>query len=119
TGWTVRSDHRLDGTRSINGRQYQTRIMTSARKDPSVALWLTIILVVLVGYPLSFGPACWITSRADDRELPTAYLPIGWLLGNSPRLIVVAFIAYAQVGMPAGSHITIPAEGDIVSVIRR
>ena len=34
------------------------------RKHPSAAFWITVALVaVLVGYPLSFGPACWISSR--------------------------------------------------------
>jgi hypothetical protein len=32
--------------------------MTSDRKKPGVAFWATVVLVaVLVGYPLSFGPA--------------------------------------------------------------
>jgi hypothetical protein len=31
------------------------------RKKPGVAFWATVALVVvLVAYPLSFGPACWI-----------------------------------------------------------
>jgi hypothetical protein len=37
--------------------------MTS-RKKPGLAFWATVVVVVvLVAYPLSFGPACWITSR--------------------------------------------------------
>jgi hypothetical protein len=29
------------------------------RKQPGVAFWATVVVVaVLVGYPLSFGPAC-------------------------------------------------------------
>ena len=37
------------------------------RKKPGVAFWVTVTLfAVLVGYPLSFGPACWITSRLDE-----------------------------------------------------
>ena len=36
----------------------------SDRKKPGVAFWATVVVVVaLVAYPLSFGPACWITSR--------------------------------------------------------
>ena len=38
--------------------------MTTDRKHPSAAFWITVALVVvLVGYPLSFGPACWATSK--------------------------------------------------------
>jgi hypothetical protein len=43
--------------------------MTSDRKKPGVAFWATVALVVvLVGYPLSFGPACWIAGRTDGRR---------------------------------------------------
>jgi hypothetical protein len=38
--------------------------MTSPRKHPSLAFWITAALVaVLVGCPLSFGPACWLSDR--------------------------------------------------------
>ena len=38
--------------------------MTSDGKKPGVAFWATVVVVaVLVAYPLSFGPACWISSR--------------------------------------------------------
>ena len=37
------------------------------RKKPGVAFWATLGLVaVLVGYPLSFGPACWAAGRTND-----------------------------------------------------
>jgi len=41
--------------------------MSDSRKHPTVAFWITVAMVAaLVGYPLSFGPACWSASR--DRE---------------------------------------------------
>ncbi len=44
--------------------------MTTDHKHPTAAFWLTVALVVvLVGYPLSFGPACWISSYVDDPVL--------------------------------------------------
>ena len=37
--------------------------MTS-RKKPGVAFWATVaVVVVLVAYPLSFGPLVWLDSR--------------------------------------------------------
>jgi hypothetical protein len=42
------------------------------RKKPGVTFWATVVMVVtLVAYPLSFGPACWlcekgVLSRMDD-----------------------------------------------------
>ena len=52
--------------------------MTS-RKKSGLAFWATVVVVVgLVLYPLSFGPACWITSRTDFgwRAVPTLYYPL-------------------------------------------
>lgn len=42
--------------------------MTPSRKHRSVALWITVVVVaIVVGYPSSFGPACWLVNegRAD------------------------------------------------------
>ena len=32
--------------------------MTSSPKKPGVAFWATVVVVVALTYPLSFGPAC-------------------------------------------------------------
>jgi len=56
--------------------------MTSDRKHPSAAFWITVALVaVLLGYPLSFGPACWITATGIVPEpfvqfIANAYFPL-------------------------------------------
>ena|SRR5665213_2817689 len=35
-------------------------------KKPGVAFWASVtVVMVLVGYPLSFGRACWISSRTN------------------------------------------------------
>ena len=52
--------------------------MTS-HKHPSAAFWITAALVVvLAGYPLSFGPACWLTSHTGIGTpfVPTVYRPL-------------------------------------------
>ncbi len=37
--------------------------MSEERKKPTAGFWITVALVAaLVGYPLSFGPACWVTT---------------------------------------------------------
>jgi hypothetical protein len=93
--------------------------MTSPRK-PSAGFWITVTLfVVLVGYPLSFGPACWIYSRTDNQTLPQAYLPVGWLMSNVPRSVEMASIKYALAGMPRGSHIVIPVAPEHRSVLEQ
>jgi len=59
------------------------------RKHPSVAFWITVALVaVLVGYPLSFGPACWISSHTNRgmRAINIIYQPLMrvWWRGAAP-----------------------------------
>ena len=37
------------------------------RKKPGLAFWATVVVVIaLVAYPLSFGPACWMRTRFRD-----------------------------------------------------
>jgi hypothetical protein len=63
------------------------------RKKPGVAFWATVVVVVvLMAYPLSFGPACWwFCSNCSDAEfshVPEAsvlYLPFGWIYSCSPK----------------------------------
>jgi hypothetical protein len=57
------------------------------RKKPGVAFWATVVLVLmLVGYPVSFGPACWLVADVEvdgpteiDDAIFVAYYPILWL----------------------------------------
>jgi hypothetical protein len=52
--------------------------MTS-RKHPSAAFWATVVVVaVLVGYPLSFGSACWLAGRGvvPMKATRMAYWPL-------------------------------------------
>jgi hypothetical protein len=90
------------------------------RKKPGVAFWVTV--VALVGYPLSFGPACWWLSNSailvdkspiggsleypvdNDSDLdlgaraPRMYWPVGWLAWHGPRPISRAICWYATAG---------------------
>src|SRR5262245_45494980 len=65
--------------------------MTSDRKKPGVAFWATVMMVVgLVGYPLSIGPAFWITSRTGfgGDAVSVLYQPLlllSWDDLNGPR----------------------------------
>ena len=70
--------------------------MSNDRKKPGVAFWAAVALVVaLIGYPLSFGPACWWFS---PRVAPQFYWPIGWLVENDPRWSREAILWYASRG---------------------
>ncbi|HEY2253667.1 MAG TPA: hypothetical protein VGH74_21485, partial [Planctomycetaceae bacterium] len=73
------------------------------RKKPAVAFWTTVV-VVLVGYPLSFGPACWISSRINKGKsdlVPVAYRPMTWSMSRS-ETIANALKGYAQLGSASG-----------------
>jgi len=61
--------------------------MTSDRKKPGVAFWATVAVIVeLVGNPLSFIPACWVSSRVQPSGtcLSAMYRPIILAWRNSP-----------------------------------
>jgi hypothetical protein len=54
-------------------------MMTSDRKKSGVAFWTGVVVVVaLVGCPLSFGPACWLVDLGYVAATPVAklYLPV-------------------------------------------
>jgi len=59
--------------------------VTLGRKKPGVALWATVVLVVLVLYVASFGPACWLTSQRwgwsqlQPHRAMIVYFPLGAL----------------------------------------
>ncbi len=63
--------------------------MTSSRKKPTAGFWITVALVaVLVGYPLSFGPACWWFAESEEfpaHEVSIIYLPFGWIHSKSAK----------------------------------
>jgi hypothetical protein len=60
------------------------------RKKPTAGFWITVALVaVLVLYPLSFGPACWL-ARREMLEIPAVahlYGPIVEYAFAGPKLI--------------------------------
>src|SRR5262249_53541802 len=71
--------------------------MTS-RNKPGMAFGATVVVVVvLVAYPLSFGPACWMTSRLDRGAdlVSVLFCPLTWAM-SPQRGTAIAW--YATVG---------------------
>ena len=86
------------------------------RKKHGMAFWATVAAaVVLVAYPLSFGPACWWFSTAvmpgefkyathgtltslKYKYAPRFYWPIGWLAVNGPNSVGRVIRRYARIG---------------------
>ena len=85
--------------------------MSLSRKRPGAAFWATVVVVAIpLIYVLSFGPACWITSRSQMERLPMIYLPVGWAGMNGPDGLRTAICWYACVGMPHGSTVILPTD---------
>ena len=75
--------------------------MTCDRTKPGVAFWATVVVVAVLAYPLSFGPACWITSRLDRGSdlVPTIYRPFTWGMSEQSGTTINSVIMwYAKVG---------------------
>lgn len=71
-------------------------------KKTGVAFWAAVVVVVvLVLYPLSFGPACWITSRLDRGAdmVPVLYHPFTSAMSpQTDTTIDSVIIWYAELG---------------------
>jgi hypothetical protein len=75
------------------------------REKPSAGFWITVTLVaVLVGYPLSFGPACWVTSHANSgkKAVTVAYWPITWVWDRAPDPMIDVLNWYSRLGAAEG-----------------
>ena len=81
------------------------------RKPPTVAVWISAALVaVLVGYPLSFGPACWVCSRYPMaiflwEAADFVYAPILYAWYDGPKIVTNVIAWYANLG--AAAHLTV------------
>jgi len=78
--------------------------MTSHKK-PGVVFWATVVVVVvLVGYPLSMRKACWISSRmnAGAPIVNVAYLPMMWIRDVGPEFIQDGILWYSRIGSARG-----------------
>jgi hypothetical protein len=90
--------------------------MNSSRYHPA-AFWITVALVaVLVGYLLSFGPACWwfatrptVFFGRPSLRAHRQYWSIGWLAQNGPGPVGDAIFWYAKLGLRC-DNIEIPAD---------
>jgi hypothetical protein len=74
--------------------------MASDHKKPGVVFWATVVLVVVVAYPLSFGPAVWAVNQDWSpvwalTAYERTYAPILWLYEIGPVPIRNALDWYA------------------------
>jgi hypothetical protein len=96
---------------------------------PGIAFWATVVIVVvLVAYPLSFGPACWWFSKPEfkpdfskgsvytstllrDMMPPRMYWPIGRTFAYGPRPVRPLIRWYALIGAP-GDRLLLPVDSN-------
>ncbi len=74
-------------------------------RKPSAGFWITVALVaVLVGYPLSFGPVCWITSHANSGAgaIPVVYKPIVQCLSSDKKWLRMTVGRFSKAGAAQG-----------------
>jgi hypothetical protein len=95
--------------------------VTSSRKKPGVAFWATVVVVVvlvLLAYPLSFGPACWIVARPGTSEqdfgpvLRTIYWPLGRIIYRRTPIASPALVWYVKLGLTEGCFVHVPGNSD-------
>ena len=74
------------------------------KKKPGLPFVVTVaVVLVLVLYPLSFGPACWITSRTNVGAdlVPVLYRPVTWAMTpDSETPVNRVSTWYAKIGAP-------------------
>lgn len=75
------------------------------RNKPGVAFWAAVVAAaLLVGYPLSLGPACWISSYTSVgvSTVSVAYRPMMWLYEISPEPVGGVILWYSEIGAADG-----------------
>ena len=90
--------------------------MSEDRKKPGVAFWATVGLVVaLVGYPLSFGPACWLVHREciSPETAAIVYKPLIWVVFCGPKLTGTALRGYCEYFAPPIIRRVMPSKGHV------
>src|SRR5258708_27441077 len=81
--------------------------------------WAKWTLAAVVGLPvlylLSFGPACWISSRLQPTGeiVSTAYSPIIPVMWQGPLIVQGVLIHYVLFVMPPGGNFTIDGASKI------
>src|SRR5258708_18725791 len=87
------------GDRNVSHSKPQCSTRSQMRHDdkqPGGVHWATVALVLaLVAYPLSFGPAVWIHKQTGRSErlgdlMIKAWEPLDWVCRRSPKVVVDA-----------------------------
>jgi len=89
------------------------------RKKPGTAFWATVAVVVaLIGYPLSLGPAVWLTARGyfRDSAVQSFYMPVLWSVAQA-EVLEDAVVWWGSLGVPDGKAVDMMFETDEALVV--
>jgi hypothetical protein len=89
------------------------------RKQPGTAFWATVAVVVaLIGYPVSLGPAVWLTGRGwfRDSAVQSFYMPVLWSAVQAESLEDVV-VWWGSLGVPDGKAVDMMFETDEALVV--
>jgi hypothetical protein len=80
--------------------------MTDSRTKFRFGFWPIVLLGITLLYPLSFGPACWISQRtgANGAVVSAVYQPVLQVACRSPLAVATCVLNYAQWGMHPGQR---------------
>ena len=84
-------------------------------RKPTAGFWMTVAVVALLSYPLSFGPACWFGERngIGTSTIATVYQPILWLASSNTGLVARAVLWYAALGASSRAEPFVSQGGEL------
>ncbi|HEY3967385.1 MAG TPA: hypothetical protein VGM05_22685 [Planctomycetaceae bacterium] len=93
--------------------------MSEDRKKPGWAFWtIVVMVVVLLGYPFSLGPAVWLTGRRYLREstVSSFYWPVLWSTAHAQSL-EHGVDWWGSLWAPAGEFVTLQIVTEEANII--
>jgi hypothetical protein len=83
--------------------------MSDSSKKHSVMFRVIVTLAILLAYPMSFGPACWLSQRTGTGHdyVWIAYRPFWWTMKNGSEPLRESLFQYATSGAEHGKMLAV------------
>jgi hypothetical protein len=87
-------------------------MITPSFKKPGPEFWAMVVVVALVAYPLSFGPAVWLVARGTlpETAIKCAYWPLLCQRVHLENSWGSAIRWYGSLGIPTGQKVVFEVE---------
>jgi hypothetical protein len=102
--------------------------MSERQKKSDVVFWASVVVVAVLAYPISFGPACWIAARpappggvnADDyRPAMKIYHPLSAALANKGTPVVSPVLKWwIGLGVRRGYVLVLPVHSGSTQAVQ-